>query len=128
MKLKNLFFSDGTLNALFILMLSGVSLYSILESEGLVGYLFWWSLNIFLVLIAIFVGLYIKDFWRTVAVFTFSLIVYLLISIFGQAREGFYFQFFFVIYSVFLGFASLANLGNKFICWVLSLDEGCKSV
>lgn len=128
MKFKNLPYLNGALNALFILILLSVCVYSILEPEGLVGYLFWWSLNIFLVLIAIFAGLYVKDFWRIVAVCTFSLLVYLLISIFGQAREGFYFQFFFIVYSLFLGFASLANLANKFIYWILSLDEGCKSV
>ena len=123
MKLKDIVYLDATLNALFVVMLLGLCSYSIGEPEGLVGYLFWWSLKIPLVLMALCTGLLVKDFWHTVLVLTFALAVYSLVMIFEQMREGFYFQFFSITYIIFLGFISIGNVTNKFISWVLHNGE-----
>ena len=119
MKLQKILFSDKALNLLFIAMLLGLYEYSERPSETIMSFIFWWALKVIFVLIALSAGFFIKDFWRIVCFITFALVMFCLVTIFDQIREEFYFQFFFVAYVIFLGFASIANVGGKFMRWVL---------
>jgi hypothetical protein len=119
MRIKNKLYLDLFLNSLCIAMLIGLYFYSVRQPEALMGYLFWWVLKIVFVLVALCAGYFVKDFWRLVCFLTFALVVYSLATIFEQMREGFYLQLFFVTYTIFLGFASIANMSNKFLNWAL---------
>ena len=118
MSLKSIF-KGINLHILFLLMLLGLYLYSLQPAETIIGVLFWWSLKIIFVVAALCAGFFVRDFWRLVCSLSFALIVFFAVTIFDQMREEFYFQFFFVVYVIFLGFASLGNVGNKFINWML---------
>jgi len=118
MNLKDIF-KGISLHILFLLALLWLYLYSLQPTETVIGILFWWSLKIMPVLIAVGVGFFVRDFWRIVCLLTFVLAVFSAATIFDQMREEFYSQFFLVVYVIFLGFASLGNVVNKFINWML---------
>lgn len=115
----NSIFKSINLNILFLLMLLSLYLYSLQPAETIISFIFWWSLKTIFLLVALCTGIFVRDFWRTVCFLSFSLIAFFAVTIFDQMREEFYFQFFFVVYVIFLGFASLGNVVNKFINWML---------
>jgi ABC-type multidrug transport system permease subunit len=78
-------------------------------------------LNIGVVGLGIIIGYGIKNYYIILAGATFTLLIYCLVFIF-DSKELFT-AFFLAIYTVFLGFATLANLSRHFKDWVLARDS-----
>ena len=75
-------------------------------------------LNIGVAGLGIVIGYGIKNYYIVLAGATFALLIYCLVFIF-DSKELFA-AFFLAIYTVFLGFATLANLARHFKDWVLA--------
>ena len=75
-------------------------------------------LNIGVAGLGIMIGYGIKNYCITLAGASFALLIYCLVFMF-DSRE-FFTAFFLAMYTVFLGFATLANLVRHFKDWVLS--------
>ena len=78
-------------------------------------------LNIGVAGLGIMIGYGIKNYNIILAGATFTLLIYCLVFIF-DSKELFA-AFFLAIYTVFLGFATLANLSRHFKDWVLARDS-----
>lgn len=74
-------------------------------------------LNIGVASLGIIIGYGIKNYYITLAGATFALLVYCLVFVFDS--KEFFAAFFSAIYTVFLSFATLANLARHFKDWVL---------
>lgn len=77
-------------------------------------------LNIGVAGLAILIGYGIKNYYVVLAGATFALSIYCLVFIFDS--KEFFTAFFLAIYTVFLFFATLANLARHFKCWILIAD------
>ena len=77
-------------------------------------------LNIGVAGLGIIVGYAIKNYYITLAGATFALLIYCLVFIF-DSKELFA-MFFLAMYTVFIGFATMANLARHFKDWLLARD------
>ena len=77
-------------------------------------------LNIGVAGLGIIIGYVIKNYYVVVIGTTFTLATYCLAFLFET--QGFIAPFLFAMYTVFLGFATLANLARHFKDWVLAKD------
>ena len=75
-------------------------------------------LNIGVACLGIMIGYGIKNYYITLAATTFALLIYCLAFMF--ASQEFFTAFFLAMYTVFLGFATLANLVRNFKDWILA--------
>lgn len=77
-------------------------------------------LNIGVAGLGILIGYWIKNYYVTLAGSTFALVIYCLAFMF-DSKEIFT-AFFLAMYTVFLGFAIIANLARHFKDWVLKKE------
>lgn len=77
--------------------------------------------NIGVALIALAVGVVVKNYWHVFIGASFVLIVYCLAFSFKDL--GLMGQFFLALYTVFLGFSTLGNLARHFKDWVLLNEQ-----
>ena len=78
-------------------------------------------LNIGVAGLGIMIGYGIKNYYITLAGTTFALAIYCLAFMFDS--KGFFTFFFLAMYTVFLGFATLANLARHFKDWLLANEN-----
>ena len=77
-------------------------------------------LNIGVAGLGVIIGYGIKNFYVTLAGSTFALLIYCLAFMF-ESKE-FFASFFLAVYTVFLGFAAVANLARCFKDWLLDKE------
>lgn len=77
-------------------------------------------LNIGVAGLGIIIGYGIKNYFITLAGSTFALAIYCFVFLFDS--KEFFAAFFLAMYTVFLGFATIANLARHFKDWVLTKD------
>jgi ABC-type multidrug transport system permease subunit len=74
-------------------------------------------MNIGVAALGIMIGYGIKNYYITLAGASFALVVYCMVFIFDS--KEFFAAFFLAMYTVFLAFATIANLVRHFKDWVL---------
>lgn len=110
------------LHILCLSLLLGLFIYSELFIAAEMSY--WdflknkYVLNIGVAGLGIMIGYGIKNYYITLAGATFALFIYCLAFMFDS--KEFFTAFFLAMYSVFLGFATLANLVRSFKDWILA--------
>ena len=114
-----------TPHALALSVLLGLFIYSQLFIAAEMSYwdflTYKYVLNIGVAGLGIIIGYGIKNYYITLAGATFALLIYCLVFIFDS--KEFFAAFFLAMYTVFLGFATLANLARHFKDWILTKDS-----
>ena len=77
-------------------------------------------LNVSVAGFGILIGYWIKNYYIILAGATFALVIYCLAFMFDS--KEFFAAFFLAMYTVFLGFATVANLTRHFKDWVLAKE------
>ncbi|MBU3580394.1 hypothetical protein ICN19_00005 [Polynucleobacter sp. AP-Capit-er-40B-B4] len=107
--------------AISLVLLLGVFLYSQFFISAEFSYwdflTYKYVMNIGVAGLGIMIGYGIKNYYITLASATFALVIYCLVFIF-DSKEIFA-AFFLAMYTVFLAFATAANLARHFKDWVL---------
>ena len=106
-------------------LLLGIFIYSQLYIAAEMSYwdllTYKYVLNIGVAGLGIMIGYGIKNYYITLAGATFALVIYCFAFMFDS--KEFFTAFFLAMYTVFLGFATLANLARHFKDWVLTKDS-----
>jgi len=104
-----------------LMLISGMFIYAQLTKTTEMSYwnslTYKYVLNIGVAIIGIVLGYGIKNYFIILAGATFALTIYCLAFMFDS--KEFFATFFLAIYTVFLGFATLANLVRHYKDWVL---------
>jgi hypothetical protein len=114
-----------TIHFLVLSLLIGIFLYGQLLVFAEMSYwdflTYKYVLNIGVAGLGIMIGYGIKNYYITLAGTTFALVIYCLAFMFDS--KEFFAAFFLAIYTVFLGFATIANLVRHFRDWLLARDS-----
>ena len=112
-------------HAIALALLLGIFIYSQLFIATEMSYwdflTYKYVLNIGVAGLAIMIGYGIKNYYITLAGATFALLIYCLAFMFDS--KEFFTAFFLAMYTVFLCFATLANLARHFKDWMLTKDN-----
>jgi hypothetical protein len=107
-----------------LMLITGIFIYAQLTKTSEMSYwnflTYKYVLNIGVALVGIVLGYGIKNYLITLAGATFALAIYCLAFMFDS--KEFFATFFLAIYTVFLGFATLANLVRHYKDWVLTQE------
>ena len=111
-------------NFLLLFLLTCVFTYSQIFAISEMSYwdflTYKYVLNIGVAGLGIIIGYGIKNYYITLAGASFALVIYCLAFMFDS--KEFFTAFFLAIYTIFLGFATLANLARHFKDWVLTKE------
>lgn len=111
-------------HAVALASLLGIFIYSQLFMAAEMSY--WdfltdkYVLNIGVAGLGVMIGYGIKNYYITLAGATFALLIYCLVFMFDS--KEFFTAFFLAMYTVFLAFATVANLARHFKDWILNKD------
>lgn len=111
-------------HTLALSILLGIFIFSQLYTASEMSYwhflTYEYVLNIGVAGLGVMIGYGIKNYYIILAGSTFALLIYCLVFLFDSPE--FFAAFFLAIYTVFLGFATIANLARNFKDWLLTKE------